>query len=188
MDGTDELARDRPAFQEHDPDGLDVGSISNERTFHVDVGDRAALEAQLLALAERVCWRARRRGVRARTVTLKLRYADFETITRARTIAPTDAEGRVLDTLLQLFGALWEPRTAQRARARRIRLLGVALSNLVGHGGQLALPIQGETAARGAAIDAIRERFGYDAIRLGATPARARDSEDRAGPPHERRR
>lgn len=84
--GVADLGRDRPAFREHDPEGESIGSISNERTFREDVSDPRQIEDRLCSLTERVCWRARKRGVKARTVTLKLRYADFRTLSRARTI------------------------------------------------------------------------------------------------------
>jgi DNA polymerase-4 len=158
--GAAELGAERPAFREHDPDGGTVGSISNERTFREDVRDPAVLESVLTGLVERVCWRARRRGVVARTVSLKLRYADFETLSRSRTITATAAEREVLPVIRQLF------REARRRRTA-IRLLGVAFSNL-----QLAeqLSLFPESEALGEAIDGIRERFGYDAVHLA--PAR----------------
>src|SRR5262249_5754375 len=78
--GEHELGRERPAFEEHDPEGCAIGSISNERTFREDVRDPTCIEAMLCSLCERVCWRARTRGIDARTVTLKLRYANFHTI------------------------------------------------------------------------------------------------------------
>src|SRR5205085_11769272 len=90
--GGHELGRERPAFQEYDPSGGTLGTISNERTFREDVRDPASIEAMLCALCERVCWRARKRGVKARTVTLKLRYADFQTLQRSRTITATCSE------------------------------------------------------------------------------------------------
>lgn len=71
--GAHELGRERPAFLEHDPKGSAVGTISNERTFREDVRDPASIESMLCSLCERVCWRARKRGMKARTVTLKLR-------------------------------------------------------------------------------------------------------------------
>ena len=78
------LGRDRPAFREHDPNGLTLGSISNESTFTADIGDLLVIRERLCSLCERVCWRMRQRRVMARTVTLKLRYANFETLTRSR--------------------------------------------------------------------------------------------------------
>ncbi|MCP4900584.1 MAG: DNA polymerase IV, partial [bacterium] len=53
------LGRDRPTFLEHDSQHETIGSISNERTFSMDIGNRDAVKKQLLALCERVCWRAR---------------------------------------------------------------------------------------------------------------------------------
>ena len=154
------LGRDRPAFREHDPDGLTVGSISNESTFGHDVGDLIAIGDRLRSLCERVCWRARRRNIVARTITLKLRYADFETLTRARTIKATNVEKHVLACVKQLFRANYDGR-------REVRLLGIALSGLEQSSGQLELPLEHGRPDIGAAMDAVRERFGYDAIHLG---------------------
>ncbi|MFZ5476261.1 MAG: DNA polymerase IV [Myxococcota bacterium] len=153
------LGKDRPAFREHDTPGPG-GSISNERTFFADVGERQVAEDELRALCERVTWRARKRGIRARTISLKLRYADFETLSRSRTIEATDEEERVREVATQLLRDNW-------TRATRVRLLGVALHNLVGADPQLALPFGPARPRTGAAIDAVRARFGYDAIRLG---------------------
>ena len=157
-----ELGRDRPAFREHDPEGLTLGSISNESTFGHDVGDLQAIADRLRSLCERVCWRARQRNIVARTITLKLRYADFETLTRARTIKATNTEQRVLALVTQLFRDNYDGR-------REVRLVGIALSGLEEGTGQLELPF--DRLARpdiGSAMDAVRERFGYDAIHLGA--------------------
>ena len=155
--GSADLSRDRPAFREHDVEGDSVGSISNERTFRADVGDSATIESQLCSLCERVCWRARRRGVKARTVTLKLRYSNFQTLTRSRTISPTCSEVEVYPVVKDLY-------LGARHGRRRVRLLGVGLSNLGLFDGQLPL-FEGDRR-RDAAVDAIRERFGYDAVRL----------------------
>lgn len=163
MDGgfSSELGASRPAFLEHDPEDVTVGSISNERTFREDVGDSRSVEAQLAALVERVCWRARRRRIRARTVTLKLRYSDFDTITRSRSISPTDMDAVVLDCVLDLY------RTA-RTRSLPIRLVGVQLTNLEGAERQLRLPFEAPRRPPVAgAVDEVRTRYGYDAIRFG---------------------
>jgi DNA polymerase-4 len=155
--------RDRPAFQEHDTST--EGSLSNERTFFADVGDTQVAEDTVRALVERVAWRLRRRGGRARTVTLKLRYADFTTLTRGRSLAPTAAEADLLAIALDLLRTAWNKRM-------RIRLLGVQLSNLLGPDAQVPLFSPPRPRA-GAAIDAVRDRFGYDAIRLGTVGRRA---------------
>ncbi len=161
------VTRDRPAFREHDPEGLAVGSISNERTFSADEGDEARIAEQLLKLTERVCHRARKRGIRARTITLKLRYADFQTLSRSRTIHPTNSEVAVHATVRELYALA-------RTRQKAVRLLGVGLSNLMGPDRQLALPFTGGPRDRrrpdkGQALDAVRARFGYEAVRLGST-------------------
>ena len=155
--GAHELGRERPAFQEHDPAGSAIGTISNERTFREDMREPARIESMLCSLCERVCWRARKRGVKARTVTLKLRYADFQTLQRSRTITPTCSELELYPVIRELF---------DRARKRRtaIRLLGIRLSNLHPYDEQLTLFQQGEQLHR--AVDEIRERYGYDALRI----------------------
>jgi DNA polymerase-4 len=154
--GNADLGRERPAFREHDPIGGSIGSISNERTFREDVRDPASIDSMLCSLTERVCWRARKRGVRARTVTLKLRYADFTTISRSRTFGPTDSE-------LELYPIVREIYERARTRSTPIRLLGLALSNL-GVFEQLELFERDHKLH--STVDAIRERFGYDTLRL----------------------
>ncbi len=155
-EGAHALGRERPAFQEHDPTGGDVGTISNERTFREDVRDPRCIESMLCALCERVCFRARKRGVKARTVTLKLRYADFQTLERSRTLTATFSE-------LELYPVVRELYRQARTRRKPIRLLGVRLSNLRTAERQLSLFAQGESLCR--AIDGVRTRFGYDALR-----------------------
>jgi len=157
--GSADLGRERPHFREHDPHGEAVGSISNERTFREDVGDRHDIEARLCALTERVCWRARKRGIKARTITIKLRYADFETLTRGRTIWPTCSEYEVYPVVLDLY-------RAARARRTAIRLLGIKLSNLGFYDDQLELFTGREELHH--AVDAIREKFGFDALGCAA--------------------
>jgi DNA polymerase-4 len=154
--GSGALGRERPAFSEHDPEGETVGSISNERTFREDVLDPAAIESVLCGLCERVCWRARKREVKARTVTLKLRYADFHTLTRSRTLAPTSSE-------LELYPVLKQMLAVARTRPLPVRLLGVQLSGL-GVFEQLSLFDHHERAA--AVVDRIRERYGFSTITL----------------------
>jgi len=152
-----DLGRERPAFREHDPEGETVGSISNERTFREDVSDPASIESVLCGLCERVCWRARSRGVKARTVTLKLRYADFHTITRSRTLSPTHSE-------LELYPVVKELLTMARTRSLPVRLLGLQLSNL-GVFQQLAL--FDDHTKLGTVVDHIRERYGFSMVALG---------------------
>ena len=154
--GCGALGRERPAFAEHDPEGETAGSISNERTFREDVSDPAAIESVLCGLCERVCWRARQRQVKARTVTLKLRYADFHTLTRSRTLFPTDSE-------LELYPIVKDMLATARTRALPVRLLGMQLSNL---GAFEQLPLFDHHEKVSAVVDGIRARYGFSMVTL----------------------
>ena len=161
--GAHELGPERPAFQEYDPSGGTCGTLSNERTFREDVRDPASIDATLCSLCERVCWRARKRGVKARTVTLKLRYADFKTLQRSRTITPTCSELELLPVIRALF---------REARTRRlaIRLLGIRLSSLRPSDEQLCLFESSAPLHR--AVDRVRTRYGFDALRIALADSR----------------
>ena len=167
--GSGDLGRERPAFTEHDPEGETVGSISNERTFREDVTDPASIEAVLCGLCERVCWRARKRHVKARTVTLKLRYADFHTLTRSHTTMATNSE-------LELYPILKAMFVAARTRPLPIRLLGIQLSNL---GVFEQLLLFDRTERVGAVVDTIRARFGFSTVSLATAQRSGEDSEHR---------
>src|SRR5690606_36951881 len=106
------------------------------------------------SLCERVCWRARKRRIHARTVTLKLRYSDFTTLSRARTVSPTNSE-------LELFPVVKELFVQARTRRTPIRLLGLALSGL-GVFEQLTLFAGSNGEKVGDVVDAIRQKWGYD--------------------------
>jgi DNA polymerase-4 len=170
--GSGDLGRDRPAFTEHDPEGETVGSISNERTFREDVTDPASIEAVLCGLCERVCWRARKRHVKARTVTLKLRYADFHTLTRSQTTTATSSE-------LELYPIVKEMFVAARTRPLPIRLLGVQLSNL---GMFEQLPLFDRIERVGAVIDSLRARFGFATVSLATGRGQPDEARARSGP------
>jgi DNA polymerase-4 len=169
--GSGDLGRERPAFAEHDPEEETAGSISNERTFREDVTDPASIEAVLCGLCERVCWRARRRHVEARTVTLKLRYADFHTITRSRTTTATSSE-------LELYPVVKDMLAAARTRSLPIRLLGVQLSNL---GVLEQRPLFDRNERVGAAVDSLRARFGFGTVSLATTRRGGGSGPDRRG-------
>jgi DNA polymerase IV len=160
-EGSDELGRERPAFREYDPRGAVAGTISNERTFVEATADTA--REVLSGLCERVGSRARRRGVVAGQVTLKLRYTDFHTITRGRTIAPTSVDFELHRVVLELY-------REARVRDLSIRLLGVALAKL--HLDAVQLPLFDAGERRGMAVDRVRDRFGYHAVHLATTLGR----------------
>ena len=115
-----------------------------------------SIESVLCGLCERVCWRARKRRIKARTVTLKLRYADFHTLTRSRTVAPTSSE-------LELYPVVKEMFTGARTRRLPVRLLGLQLSSL-GVFEQLSLFDSHERV--GVVVDSIRERYGFSMVAL----------------------
>lgn len=137
-------------------------SIGNEETFAHDIADRDELHKILFALSEEVCSSLRYRHLKAQTFTLKLRYADFQTITRATTVDPTDDDGIVFKTMRELLDASYTRRIA-------IRLLGVRASHLLEEE-QLELPLFPEDQKRSQmfdAVDKIRKKFGDDAIHVG---------------------
>ncbi|HYU51049.1 MAG TPA: DNA polymerase IV [Candidatus Limnocylindria bacterium] len=139
-------------------------SIGHEHTFDVDTSDREVIERTLLAMAEGVAGRLRASGVKAATVTVKIRDSSFRTITRQRTLAePTDLTEPIWRAALEL--------ARPEVRAIRVRLLGVTASNL-GERVQLQLfSGEGQGAGDGGrgrrlieAEDAIRRRFGERAV------------------------
>jgi DNA polymerase-4 len=134
-------------------------SIGNETTFAVDVADPDHLEEILDHLADKVGRRLRRHGLAARTVTLKARYADFETHTRATTLpAATDRTVEIRDAARELL------RRRLGRRGRPLRLLGVTVSNLVGgapaQGELFTDPEQERQRTLDRVLDRVHDRFG----------------------------
>jgi DNA polymerase IV len=138
--------------------------MSAEETFDRDVDDPAVLRRELLRLAERVARRLRHGGLAGRTVTLKLRYASFTTITRSRTLAaPTDESTVLHAEVSALLDAL-------RLERVRVRLVGLGVTNLVPTGAarQLTLDTDDRWSRLERAADAARGRFGDAAVTRGA--------------------
>jgi DNA polymerase-4 len=177
-------------------------SVSAERTFAVDVRTPAEVESALLALAGRVGRRLRRKGIAGRTLTVKLRFSDFTTRTVRRTLdSPTDDETRFGPLANELLRTAWSPGVG-------LRLLGVGVSGFDERAEQLELlsepfetgrpaissaagaPGRREGLVRG--LDAVRERFGEDAVRFGrelkpgAGPSETSDSAPAPPPDDER--
>ena len=138
-------------------------SIGAEHTFDADIDDAQVIAARLLQLADQVGGRLRSAGHVGRTIQLKVRFSDFTTITRSRTLTgPTDVTQDLYATARGLFDALG----LQRAR---VRLVGIRVDGLQparGSARQLLLgaPDQGRREAE-IAVDAIRARFGVEAVR-----------------------
>jgi DNA polymerase-4 len=137
-------------------------SIGAERTFDTDIADPAVLHRQLLGLAERTAMSLRHRGMVCRCVAIKVRYADFSTVTRSRTLpVATDVGQHIYRTAVDLFDRL--------DGGRPVRLVGVRAERLDAQDGaafQLSLgePEHGRRDAELAA-DAARGRFGTAAVR-----------------------
>jgi DNA polymerase-4 len=145
-------------------------SLSRDETFPRDLGDDAALERELMRLAHRVAADLRGDGLRARTVSVRIRDADFTNRSASRTLPEAiESDRAVYDVARDLLAKL---RQARRVPAR---LLSVALTNLAdAAAGQLALfdapGGQVETdrdRAVSHAVDAVRARFGGAAIATG---------------------
>jgi DNA polymerase IV len=157
--------RDPRPVSPHEPDK----SVGNEETFAHDIDDPEIIHAHLLALSDQVAGRLRKAGYVGRTVCLKVRFADFSTITRSRTLSrSTDVGKDIYDTVRSLYDALGLQRV-------RIRLVGVrmeGISDAEATPQQLLLGEEdhGRREAE-VAVDALRARFGSDAVR----PARLVD-------------
>jgi DNA polymerase IV len=151
--------RDERSVVPHDPDK----SIGAEETFARDVDDPAVVRRELLRLSERTAARLRSGGMVGRTISLKVRFADFTTITRSRTLRDaTDVAQEIFGTVRGLYDALGLDRA-------RLRLVGVRVEGLV----------EAETAPRqmllGARLNGRREaeqaadravaRFGTGVVR-----------------------
>jgi DNA polymerase-4 len=140
-------------------------SISRETTFGEDSRNQLFLVATLRYLAERVGSRLRRQGKRARCVTLKLRYADFTTITRQQTLAQA---GDTDETIFATGARLLKRELAGSKLA--VRLIGIGVSGLT-QGKQLSMLDTAETRLEqlDAAVDRIRNKYGFGAIQTGRT-------------------
>ncbi|MFN2521345.1 MAG: DNA polymerase IV [Candidatus Limnocylindria bacterium] len=138
-------------------------SIGHEYTFERNTTDAAFIEATLLGLAERTARRLRDAEVRGHTVTLKLRVAPFETRTRQRTLSEPTADAVEIHRTAR--GLLRDVLAADRAAGQvsPVRLIGVSVSRLAA-GTQLGLFEQARTSRLNAALDAVRSRFGADAL------------------------
>lgn len=139
--------------------------ISRETTFLSDTDDRDLVQRTLLALTEEVAARLRRRGLAARIITMKLRLAPFETLTRRQTV------GSDLTTTDTIYPIALQLLRAADPGDRPIRLIGVGVSGLHAPGSatQLRLFEEGRHGERDDRLadmmDEVSEKFGRDALR-----------------------
>jgi DNA polymerase-4 len=143
-------------------------SISHNQTFGTDTDDRDQIDSTLSYLCQKAAKRLRDSGLYTRTITLTLRYADFKTITRSKTLPePANLDVIVLSTIQSLFTRAWDTK-------QKIRLLGVALSEFTSATarGQLDLldAARREKLERlTRAADKLRDRFGFSKVQLGGS-------------------
>jgi DNA polymerase-4 len=151
-------------------------SISHNHTFGEDTNDTDALHALLSHLSQKACKRLRETGLATRTLTLTIRYAGFDTHTRAKTLSePT----RLDADIFRVFDALF---AEHRDMQRKIRLLGVSLSGFTHGAAQLDL-LDAERRERleklTRATDTLRDRFGFGKVQFGGSMRRDGSSNDR---------
>src|ERR1700688_804737 len=141
-------------------------SISHNHTFGEDTNDTDALHALLSHLSQKACKRLRETGLATRTLTLTIRYAGFDTHTRAKTLSePTRLDADIFRIFQMLFAE-------HRDVKRKIRLLGVSLSGLT-HGGEQLDLLEAERRERleklTRATDKLRDRFGFGKVQFGGS-------------------
>lgn len=149
-------------------------SISNERTFAQDIGDEVELRRIMLSLSEGLGRRLRKKGVAGSTVRIKIRWPDFETITRQERLdQPTDQDNEIFEAASSLFNKAWR-------KGRKVRLLGVAVTDLGKPVRQLDLFDRSweEDDRLFEAIDRIRSKYGSQALRRASTLKRRKRSDD----------
>jgi DNA polymerase-4 len=142
-------------------------SVSRETTFSRDLRDPDELESVLLLFATRVAAQLRHEQLVARTVTLKLRHDDFRTVTRRVTLPDaTDLDRDLFEAARALFREAFEE---VRRRDRGVRLVGLAATNLATASAPdlFEAPDRERRRRLSAAMDEVREKYGFDAMQPG---------------------
>lgn len=140
-----------------------VKSVSNEVTFFEDLGDEQLLLRTIRNLSEKVGERLRLHGLSGKTVRVKIRWPDFETLTRQITLEqPTNQDSLIFQTAKELFMQEWQP-------GKRIRLIGVGVSQICADYQQLSLLDNSYQKEKNLldALDNLHTRFGKDSIQKG---------------------
>lgn len=137
-------------------------SFGNENTYEQDLFCREDMETELLGLAAKIGWRLRLAGYTGRTITLKLRFASFRTLTRSRTLTGSiNIDETIYATTKELLAGI--------NLSEGVRLLGVTVSNLTTCGEQISLFSDDEDKRQAVhqAVDKLRARFGADIVTRG---------------------
>jgi DNA polymerase-4 len=136
-------------------------SISTENTFPADTIDMALLHAELVRMTEKIAFELRQQNKLTGCVTLKIRYSDFQTVTKQMTIPYTCSDHILLEKVKDLFNKLYDRRLL-------VRLIGVRFSHLVQGNYQINLfDDSQEMIALYQAIDQIKNRFGWQYLMKG---------------------
>jgi DNA polymerase-4 len=152
----------------------DAKSISHETTFATDIGDHEVLSSWLLELTEQVATRLRRQDLRGKTVFIKVRYADFRTVTRSESLdAPTSVTRELYVTASRLLQA------QLGGHSQPVRLLGMGASGMTAERleqGELFASADRERQRRiDSVVDAVKTRFGNRSMRRGGGARRPGD-------------
>ena len=139
-------------------------SVSRETTYRADTADVEQMDRTFFRLVERVGRGLRKEGLQAKCITLKLRYSDFSTVTRSVTLKEgTDLDAVIYEHVKELF-------TRAYTRRARVRLLGVGASHFTSSAWQQSFVGDldtGKLKKLYRAIDKVRDKFGFDALRIG---------------------
>ena len=155
----------------------DSKSISRSTTLPFDTNDLEYIKNILMSLAEEVGYEARKYGYRGKTIAISIKYEDFTTVTRQKTVAPTYLTKDIYATALKLL-------EGNKSKNKLIRLLGLGLSNFSEDDSeQLSIfdlfeggsKVQKEETIE-KAIDKIRERFGNEKIIRGSMLKNEKDT------------
>jgi DNA polymerase-4 len=141
-------------------------SISHNHTFGEDTSNVAGMETLLSHLSQKACKRLREAGLSARSLTLTIRYAGFETYTRSKTLVePVQLDTDIFAVFLNLFRQHRDPK-------RKVRLLGVALSAL-SHGARQLDLLESDRREKleklTKAADSLRDKFGFTSAQFGGS-------------------
>ena len=153
----------------------EVKSVSNEVTFTKDTTDSEVLRQTLRALADKVGYRLRQAGLAGSVVQIKLRYSNFETLTRQTALPqPTNLDDEIYAAAEQLFEANIIP-------TRAVRLIGIGVSRLTPPFRQLSLwdDDQAEKEKLANAIDQLKEKYGQDVIKRASMMSESRINDEK---------
>lgn len=148
---------DRPVVPDRE-----AKSVGNENTFLQDIWSQESIEVELFSLAEKVGWRLRRAGLSGRTVTVKIRYSSFNTITRSLTLpTPINLDEMIYETAKKIMDKV--------PIKEGVRLLGITVSHLSEGCNQLDLfnEVNEKREKVTAVLDKLKGRFGHSIIMRG---------------------